>query len=375
VTAHPDALTPADEQQARLLERLRAARGQPMSFEELRSLGIENPAVLCYELDLVGIHIARVHSHEAQGHAVSPGVRIDQADVVEPGAAGRAQPVAPALQGWLRRVRTGIPARAATRSIAASATAVAAGNRRSIAIAIAMVALVVVAAVASGTLFVTAGSGVRSGARGHRAIGTGTGRKASSALALSHATARAGAGAAARTHVGVGALGGASRTQAANGAGLQRERNPAGSAAQLEARGHQLLGEGRYAAAIGVLHAALGVSGQSSARCGQPGSEACLTYAYALYDLGRALRLDGQSHAAVGVLTERLHVDNQPAAVRGELERAKAGTGAGGGAGSPAEKVAVTRPVSHPKHHGQPTASPHAEADAGGTLIVMPSQR
>jgi hypothetical protein len=77
----------------------------------------------------------------------------------------------------------------------------------------------------------------------------------------------------------------------------------------------------------------------------------------------------------VGVLTERLHVDNQRAAVRGELERAKAGTGAGGGAGSPAEKVAVTRPVSHPKRHGQPSASPHAEADAGGTLIVMPSQR
>ena len=68
--ANPDALIPEDLQQARLLERLRAAGGQPVSFEELRSLGIENPAVLCYELDLVGVPITRVHRYEGPGHAV-----------------------------------------------------------------------------------------------------------------------------------------------------------------------------------------------------------------------------------------------------------------------------------------------------------------
>jgi hypothetical protein len=41
-------LRPLDEQQARLVERLRAARGEPVSFDELRSEGIENPALLCY---------------------------------------------------------------------------------------------------------------------------------------------------------------------------------------------------------------------------------------------------------------------------------------------------------------------------------------
>jgi hypothetical protein len=106
-------------------------------------------------------------------------------------------------------------------------------------------------------------------------------------------------------------------------------------AAQLAAQGHRLLGEGRYVAAIGDLHAALAASGQSSSRCAVPGNEACLTYAYALYDLGRALRLGGDSAGAVGVLAERLRIDNQRAVVQEELDRARAMADRGAAAATP----------------------------------------
>src|SRR5262249_7385559 len=108
------------------------------------------------------------------------------------------------------------------------------------------------------------------------------------------------------------------------------------AATQLESRGHKLLGEGHYAAAIGAFRAALAASGQSSARCGTPGSEACLTYAYALYDLGRALRLAGKPGAAVPVLTKRLRIDNQRRTVKNELGLAKKARGTGGVAAPPA---------------------------------------
>jgi hypothetical protein len=57
--------------------------------------------------------------------------------------------------------------------------------------------------------------------------------------------------------------------------------------------------------------------------CIQPASATCLTYAYALYDLGRALRLSGDSAAAVPVLEARLQIDNQRATVAAELQLAR----------------------------------------------------
>ncbi len=99
---------------------------------------------------------------------------------------------------------------------------------------------------------------------------------------------------------------------------------PCSSATELQADGHRLLGEARYANAIAELRAALLASGESTARCGVPVSEMCLTYAYALYDLGRALLLDGDPRAALGVLSERLQIDNQRATVQEELDLARA---------------------------------------------------
>ena len=73
-----------DEQQAQLVEHLRAAGGAPVSFDELRAIGIENPALLCYELAAVGLPVTR---------GCSPG-----------GSRGRRPTATPVLRWWLCRV-------------------------------------------------------------------------------------------------------------------------------------------------------------------------------------------------------------------------------------------------------------------------------
>ncbi len=106
------------------------------------------------------------------------------------------------------------------------------------------------------------------------------------------------------------------------------------TAAALEARGHQLMLDGDYAQAIGVLHQAIAAAA--------PGD---INYAYALYDLGRSLRMSGDPKAAIPVLERRLQIPNQTPVVLTELrlaQRAVAasaqGSGAGaGGSASPAQ--------------------------------------
>ena len=93
-------------------------------------------------------------------------------------------------------------------------------------------------------------------------------------------------------------------------------------AAQLDAEGHDLLEAGRYGAAIGALQRTLEATGERLQDCLQPAGETCLTYAYALFDLGRALRLEGHPAAAVAVLQRRLQIDNQRATVQAQLELA-----------------------------------------------------
>jgi len=83
---------------------------------------------------------------------------------------------------------------------------------------------------------------------------------------------------------------------------------PAPSADALEARGHDLLAAGSYQSAIPILRQAV-----------QAATPTSLTYAYALFDLGRALRLAGNPRAAVPVLWRRLQIPNQTSAVRAEL--------------------------------------------------------
>jgi len=68
---------------------------------------------------------------------------------------------------------------------------------------------------------------------------------------------------------------------------------PVSPAVTLESQGHALLQDGRYAGAVQVLRHAVLATGERTDLCIQPASATCLTYAYALYDLGRALRLSG----------------------------------------------------------------------------------
>jgi serine/threonine-protein kinase len=107
----------------------------------------------------------------------------------------------------------------------------------------------------------------------------------------------------------------------------------------LEARGYQLMLDGNYAAAIPVLRQAVAAATRSS-----------LTYAYALYNLGRSLRLAGDPRAAVPILWQRLQIPNQTATVKAELTLAlqELGQQVGGGA-APA-------PGGH--HHGGGGQSP-----------------
>ena len=79
----------------------------------------------------------------------------------------------------------------------------------------------------------------------------------------------------------------------------------------LEAQGHALMDAGKYTSAIPVLRKAVTTS-----------SPASLTYAYALFDLGRSLRLSGDPRAAVPVLYKRLQIHNQTDVVRQELQLA-----------------------------------------------------
>jgi tetratricopeptide (TPR) repeat protein len=106
----------------------------------------------------------------------------------------------------------------------------------------------------------------------------------------------------------------------------------------LESQGHQLMASGNYGAAIPALQKALSQA--------TPGS---LTYAYALFDLGRSLRLSGNPKAAIPVLYRRLQIPNQTETVRQELQLALRAVGAKvrkSGGGTPA-------PPSHGKKHGR----------------------
>jgi serine/threonine-protein kinase len=86
---------------------------------------------------------------------------------------------------------------------------------------------------------------------------------------------------------------------------------PPASADTLQARAHQLILAGDYASAIPLLRRAVTTA--------SPGS---LTYAYALFDLGRSLRLAGNPRDAATILWRRLQIPDQTPTVRHELQLA-----------------------------------------------------
>jgi serine/threonine-protein kinase len=88
----------------------------------------------------------------------------------------------------------------------------------------------------------------------------------------------------------------------------------------LALQGHALIAQGNYPAAINVLS-------QAVQNCPVSTTDPC---AYALFDLGHALRLAGRPSEAIPVLQQRLQNPDQRATVQRELELAQAAATGGG---------------------------------------------
>jgi len=91
-----------------------------------------------------------------------------------------------------------------------------------------------------------------------------------------------------------------------------------GSGASLNEQGYELIQAGEYEAAVPVLEEAVAA---------YPEGSEDLDYAYALFNLGNALRLSGRPEEAIPVLEQRLQIPNQTATVEEELEAARAEAG------------------------------------------------
>jgi len=286
-----------ESQQAALLELLRGALGVPVSFADLNAAGIEFPASVVSELELAGVEIERRVLH-ADGTR-EMGVRLDPSRDLD-NAFSSDQRRAGSSAGPVRRCAAGFPARllAWPLSTSAARTSRALGDtpdKRWLApVALfATVGLVTVLAL----IVLPAGSMAprpRAQIRPAKSVGP--------AVAQVDTRSRA-----------------AGRPEAT--------LVSAALAVQLQASGHELLEAGRYAAAIEALKRAVTATGEQLDECLEPVSATCLTYAYALYDLGHALQLSGHPSAAVGVLQRRLQIDNQRPTVQNELTLARTQAG------------------------------------------------
>jgi eukaryotic-like serine/threonine-protein kinase len=86
----------------------------------------------------------------------------------------------------------------------------------------------------------------------------------------------------------------------------------------LNQQGYELIQAGEYDAAVPVLEEAVAAF---------PAGSEELDYAYALFNLGNALRLSGRPDEAIPVLEQRLEIPNQTGTVEEELATARAEAG------------------------------------------------
>jgi hypothetical protein len=270
--------THLEAQQALLVELLRRAGAEAVSYAELRDRGIDLPASVVSELELAGFPIERCYVGSGSRQL---GVRLDPArDPLRPFAE---QPVETAIAAVAEPVRSDyrrpieIRWRRETRALAP------------IAVLLLAIAVIVLAVTALGP----SGPGKRPVA--HRVPARALPLKKSAAPVIQAAAAP---------------------TPPSTPVSPEL-------ATQLESQGHGLLASGNYSGAVPTLRRAVAATGEQAGECLQPVSENCLTYAYALYDLGRALRLSGDPAAAVPVLQQRLEIDNQRPVVQAELALAQ----------------------------------------------------
>jgi eukaryotic-like serine/threonine-protein kinase len=102
--------------------------------------------------------------------------------------------------------------------------------------------------------------------------------------------------------------------------GQQSSGSGPAEGARLNDQGFQLMNQGRYDEAIPIL--------QRAVESFPPGTSD-LNYAYALFNLGRSLRLAGRPDEAIPILEQRLAIPNQTGVVRRELELARQEAGRG----------------------------------------------
>jgi hypothetical protein len=319
-----------DHQQALVLGALRRAAGAPVSYAELQEVGIEFPASVVSELELAGVAIRRCFgvgrgavgvrldptSDPVARPAPDPARPVPTGKVPEPGWSSVRNYRASSLEGLFLRVldwssrptseSDGVKChRAANRGRTAAGHPAPLRERPSRvkprARVLALTALV--AAIAVGSSFVAI-----------RGLGSDPGTPAPIAK---------------RPHSPVVAAGRGGRPASARRAKHPSRPVPASPAVatELEAQGHRLLEAGRYVDAVPVLRRAVLATGETLGACLEPARSTCLTYAYALYDLGRAVRLSGEPQAAVPILRRRLQIDNQRRIVGAELQLARQGSG------------------------------------------------
>jgi eukaryotic-like serine/threonine-protein kinase len=96
------------------------------------------------------------------------------------------------------------------------------------------------------------------------------------------------------------------------------QSNPDATGAELNAEGYTLIQQGRYADAVPVLRRAVASFPQETTD---------LNFAYALFNLGHALRMAGQPEAAIPILEQRLQIPDQTETVQTELDAARAAAG------------------------------------------------
>jgi eukaryotic-like serine/threonine-protein kinase len=92
------------------------------------------------------------------------------------------------------------------------------------------------------------------------------------------------------------------------------EGGDAADGASLNEQGFALIQAGEYEAAVPVLEEAVAA---------YPEGSEDLSYAYALFNLGNALRLSGRPEEAIPVLEKRLEIPNQTGTVEAELAAAR----------------------------------------------------
>jgi tetratricopeptide (TPR) repeat protein len=134
---------------------------------------------------------------------------------------------------------------------------------------------------------------------------------------------------------------------------------PAPNPLTLDTQGHEMMVQGNYAGAIAAMRQVLAETAPNT-----------LLHAYALFDLGRSLRLAGDPQAAIPILEQRLQYPNQTPVVEIELKLAEQaagvlgpGAGDGHGRGHPAHD-AGPRPGG-PGSGGNQGAGPGGNQGAG----------